>query len=600
MVYDGDCGFCKLWIARWREITAGAVDYEPLQEVAARFPEVPRSEFEHAVKLIEPDGEVFSGAGAVYRSLGKGRGTGVWNWSYDHLPGFAPVSNVAYRFIARHRELAHWVTLLLWGEDVRRPTYYRARRCFLGFLGAIYLVAFLSFWVQADGLIGARGVLPLPQYLSAAHTQIGAKAYRFLPTLLWFNSSNGALHFLCGAGAVLSVLLIAGLAPILCLTLLFAFYLSLTIAGQTFFSFQWDILLLETGFLAIFLAPWRWWLRGNVAVPLSRVALFLLHFLLFKLMLMSGVVKLTSGDPSWWNLTALDYHYWTQPLPTLVGWWADKTPEWFKHFSTAFVLVVEIAGAFLLWFPRHLRLLGVGLLVFLQIVIGLTGNYAFFNLLTLALCLLFVDDSVWPGGRLTRPAYETGLRWPVFVPAFVLLVTLPVNAMLIYEGFQPGVSWPRPVGALYGLLAPFRVVSGYGLFRVMTKDRLEIIIEGSADGIEWKPYEFKWKPGAVDRAPGFVEPHQPRLDWQMWFAALSDVRQNRWFVGLAVRLLEGSPDVLHLLGKNPFPEKPPRYIRAELYRYRFTSRAEHARTGAWWTRTDLREYLPGVSMQGQR
>ena len=228
-------------------------------------------------------------------------------------------------------------------------------------LGAIYLIAFLSFWVQVDGLIGAQGVLPLPQIFSlprirswAAVQPLSSRRY------CWLNSSNAFLHFLCGAGAVLSVLLIVGFAPILCLALLFVSYLSLTIAGQTFFSFQWDILLLETGFLAIFLAPWRWWLRGNVAAPLSPVALFLLHFLLFKLMLMSGVVKLTSGDASWWNLTALDYHYWTQPLPTVVGWWADKTPEWFKHFSTAFVLVVEIAGAFLLWFPRHLRLFGVG------------------------------------------------------------------------------------------------------------------------------------------------------------------------------------------------------------------------------------------------
>ncbi len=190
------------------------------------------------------------------------------------------------------------------------------------------------------------------------------------------------------AGAVLSVLLIAGIAPILCLVLLFASYLSLSIAGQTFFSFQWDVLLLETGFLAIFLAPWRWWpKRGQFPSP-SRAALFLLHFLLFKLMLMSGVVKLTSGDASWGNLTALDYHYWTQPLPTVIGWWADKSPEWFKHFSTAFVLIVELAAAFLIWLPRRLRLLGCGVIVLLQIVIGLTGNYAFFNLLTIALCLL--------------------------------------------------------------------------------------------------------------------------------------------------------------------------------------------------------------------
>jgi hypothetical protein len=318
-------------------------------------------------------------------------------------------------------------------------------------------------------------------------------------------------------------------------------------------------------------------------------------------MFMSGVVKLTSGDPSWWNLTALDYHYWTQPLPTVLGWWADQSPEWIRRFSTAAVLLIEIVAPFLIWFPRRVRLLGCGLLVLLQIAIGLTGNYAFFNLITLALCLLLIDDAVWPGGRrLTNgtPA-ATGRAWSVWPALAVIVVTMPLNAFLIYSGCKPEAKWPAPIEALYGAVAPFRVVNGYGLFRVMTKERSEIIIEGSDDGIEWKPYEFKWKPGALDRMPAFVEPHQPRLDWQMWFAALGDARQNPWFFGLAGRLLENSPAVLRLLGKNPFPEKPPRYLRAELYRYRFSTVAKHKATGQWWQRQDLREYLPTISLRGE-
>ena len=598
LVYDGDCRFCKLWIARWREITAGLIDYEPFQEVAARFPEIAPKEFEEAVKLIEPDGRVFSGAEAVYRSLGKGS-RGFWRWSYERVPGFAPLSNSVYAFIARHRELAHTVTTLLWGKDVRRPTYFNARSWFLRMLGAIYLIAFLSLWLQVDGLIGAKGISPLPDFLSAVYAKLGGHSYLVLPTLCWLNASNTFLHFLCGAGAVVSALLIAEIAPIICLALLFAFYLSLTIAGQDFLSFQWDILLLETGFLAIFLASWRWWPKRSQRAPLSRPALFLLHFLLFKLMLMSGVVKLTSGDPSWWNLTALDYHYWSQPLPTMPGWWMDQSPEWFKHFSTAFVLVVEIAGAFLLWLPRRLRLLGCGAIVLLQILIGLTGNYAFFNLLTIALCLLLIDDAVWPRARLTSKALVAGRNWPIWVPAFVLVVTLPVNAMLLVSAFKPAARWPRSIEAIYGVIEPFRLVDGYGLFRVMTKDRPEIVIEGSADGIDWKPYEFKWKPGALERMPAFVEPHQPRLDWQMWFAALGDVRQNRWFLGLVTRLLENSPDVVALLGKNPFPDQPPRYVRAELYRYRFSTIAERRETGLWWQRKDLRGYIPSVSLHAE-
>jgi lipase maturation factor 1 len=310
-------------------------------------------------------------------------------------------------------------------------------------------------------------------------------------------------------------------------------------------------------------------------------------------------VKLTSGDASWWNLTALDYHYWTQPLPTVLGWWADKSPEWMKHFSTAAVLIIEIIVPFLICFPRRLRLLGCGLLVVLQIVIGLTGNYAFFNLLTLGLCVLLIDDAVWPGrSRLTNPE-PAGSRWSVWIPALVILVTMPLNAFLIFSGFKPAAQWPPAIELLYSLVAPFRIVNGYGLFRVMTKERQEIVIEGSDNGIEWKPYQFKWKPGALDRMPGFVEPHQPRLDWQMWFAALGDARQNPWFIGLALRLLENSPDVVRLLGENPFPKTPPRYLRANIYRYHFSSLAEHEKTGAWWQREDERVYLPQVSLRSE-
>ncbi len=599
LVYDGDCGFCKLWVARWREITAERIDYAPLQETAARFPEVPRAAFERAVKLIEPDGRVWTSAEAVFRSLGASRRFAFGRWSYEHLPGFAPVTEAAYAFIAGHRELAHAVTSFLWGEDVRRPTYFAARRWFLRCLGVIYLIAFLSFWVQADGLVGEHGMLPIRQFLEGAQQQVGNQAYWLLPTFCWFNASTAFLHFLCGTGALISVLLIVGLAPVLCLASLFALYLSLTIAGQDFYSFQWDILLLETGFLAIFLAPWRWRMRPNESPPLSRVAVFLLQFLLFKLMLLSGVVKLTSGDASWWNLTALDYHYWTQPLPTVLGWWADQAPPWFAHFATAFVLMVEIGGAFLIWLPRHLRLLGAGLFVLLQILIGLTGNYAFFNLLSIALCLLLIDDYAWPGARLmNRP--PAGARWPVWAPALVLVVTLPLNALLLFAGWKPDVPWPRPLAVVYSALAPFRIVNSYGLFRVMTKERPEIVIEGSNDGIDWKPYEFKWKPGALDRRPAFVEPHQPRLDWQMWFAALEgDARRSRWFLHFAERLFQNQPDVTALLQTNPFPKMPPRYLRAELYQYRFASMAEHRATGVWWTRSDRRTYLPAVSLGHQ-
>ena len=431
------------------------------------------------------------------------------------MPGFAAVSELAYGFIARHRSAGSAVTRLLWGSDVRPPTYSWARRWFLRALGLIYLIAFVSLWVQVDGLIGSDGISPIKQFLPAVQERLGGRAYWLLPTLCWFNSSNAFLHFLCAGGVALSLLLIAGFVPMVSLIALFVFYLSLTIAGQTFLSFQWDILLLETGFLAIFLAPWQLWPKRGREAPVSRAALFLLKLLLFKLMLMSGVVKLTSGDDSWgwldhsirWSaLTALDYHYWSQPLPTIFAWWADKSPEWFKHFSVAFCLAVEIIAPFFIWAPRRPRLIAAGLIVFLQIAIAITGNYCFFNLLTIALCLLLIDDAAI--GRKYATVIEPRYihRLSTVGAITVILVTLPINAWLIFSAFKPEASSPRALAFIHEHVAPFRIVNGYGLFRVMTKDRGEIVVEGSADGIDWLPYEFKWKPGDRATRAGLVRP----------------------------------------------------------------------------------------------
>jgi predicted DCC family thiol-disulfide oxidoreductase YuxK len=602
-------------------MTAGKIDYTTYQEAAEHFPEIPSQEFKRSLVLIQPNGTVVFAAEAVYRSLAD-RPSREWlAWSYDHVPGFGAVSETGYGFIARHRKFASAITRLLWGKDVRRPSYFWARHWFLRVLGIIYLTAFVSLWVQVDGLVGSNGMSPVNQFLSAVRGQVGPRAYGLLPTLCWFNSSDAFLHFLCGSGVLCSLLLILGIAPALLLVILFVSYLSLTIAGQDFFSFQWDVLLLETGFLSIFFAPWRLWPRKlslrpgppiPATAPVSQAGLFLLKFLLFKLMLMSGVVKLTSGDDSWWNLTALDYHYWSQPLPTVFGWWADKSPEWFKHFSVAFCLVVEIVVPFFIWAPRRLRLIAAGLLIFLQLAIAITGNYCFFNLLTIALCLLLIDDSVAASLRrgviqhrvastaTQRPDYNRRAiteRLSKYGAIGVIIVTLPINAWLIFSAFKPLSRPPRALANLYERLEAFRIVNGYGLFREMTKDRGEIILEGSSDGIDWLPYEFKWKPGDLKRAPGWCAPHQPRLDWQMWFAALGTPRENPWFVALVYRLLQGSHEVNGLVANNPFQDKPPRYIRAMFYRYRFTTVDELRQTGAWWKREELREYLPTLSLE---
>src|SRR4051794_15039916 len=252
LIWDGDCDFCRLWIERWREITAAKVDYVTYQQAAERFPEIPVDQFTRAIVFIKADGEVFFAANAIYRSLAYRRGRRCLAWSYDHVPGFATVSESGYGFIARHRNFASAVTRLLWGKNVRRPTYFWARRWFLRALGVIYLIAFASLWVQVDGLVGSDGMSPANQFLRAVHTQVGPDAYMLLPTLCWFNSTNAFIHLLCGGGVTFSLLLIFDIAQAISLVALFILYLSLTVVGQIFFSFQWDVLLLETGFLSIF------------------------------------------------------------------------------------------------------------------------------------------------------------------------------------------------------------------------------------------------------------------------------------------------------------------------------------------------------------
>ncbi len=470
-------------------------------------------------------------------------------------------------------------------------------RLFRRALGLVFFAAFLSFWVQADGLIGRRGILPSAARLEEAHREAGAAAYRLLPTLCWLAPGDGMVHALCAAGAICSLILVFDVAPAACLFLLWAFYLSLATVAQPFLDFQWDGLLLESALLALFLAPWR---GGKRASPPPRSGILLLRWLLFRLMFSSGVVKLASGDPAWRSLTALTHHYETQPLPTRIGWYAHQLPPACQRLSVLAMVAIELVVPFFLFAPRRLRHAAAAAIALLQVAIALTGNYAFFNFLTIALCLLAFDDRalarlrprgepVPPPPAAPRPAALRALR-PALAGAAFGLSLVPMAALL-----RPR-RWPAPVLAAYGAVEPLRSFNSYGLFAVMTMTRPEILIEGSRDGETWIPYEFRWKPGDPNRAPAFVAPHQPRLDWQMWFAALGEERDNPWFLAFLRRLLEGSPPVLRLLARDPFPGGPPRYVRATLYDYRFTDFAARRRTGAWWVREPIGPYGPVVTL----
>ena len=605
VIFDGDCGFCRRTVERMKEITGDRADYAAAQEVGEEFPSILPEEFTREVKLVETDGHVYGAAEAVCRLIfdaGKSPWSGVPLWAYRKVPGVRWASETGYRFVAEHRTLFSALVRWLWGNDLRRATYQTARTWFLRVLGAVYFVAFLSLRVQVDGLIGKDGIQPFAPVLGYVHTQKGfAWGMAHLPGLAWFiGGGDGAIHFLCNGGMALALLLIAGVCPALCLVLLWAFYLSLTTAGQVFLSFQWDVLLLEVGFLSIFLAPLRWWTgwRGD-AGPVARIALFLMRWLLFRFMLMSGVVKLTSGDVTWLHLTALHYHYETQPLPTWIGWWAHQAPGWWQACSLVFVFVVELIAPFFVWGPRRVRLAGFWLLVLLQALIALTGNYGFFNLLTAALCLLLLDDRQWP--RWLAVSAEESLprvrRWPWWLLAPVAVVYSVFGVLLLWRAFVPSATWPQALEQVYGYAAPFRSLNDYGLFRTMTTERPEVIVEGSNDGEHWRAYPFRWKAGDPRRAPGFVAPYMPRLDWQMWFAALDREDALPWFEPFLLRLLQGSPAVHGLLEDDPFPDAPPRYVRALLYDYHFTDPAERRRSGAWWRREERGVYFPAVSLQ---
>jgi hypothetical protein len=484
-------------------------------------------------------------------------------------------------------------------------TFAGSRRLFFRLLGFVYLVAFVSLAVQITGLVGDHGVLPVREFLTRVHQRYGASAYYNWPTLVWLSASDAWLSSLCWSGAIASLLLIVGIVPPATAALLWVLYLSVTTAGQVFLQFQWDSLLLETGLLAVLYAPFAWREHAGDVIEPPRIVRWTIWLLAFKLTFLSGITKILSGDPTWANWTALSYHYETQPIPAWTSWFMYQLPRPVHYWSTAGTLFIELGVSWLIFLPsrfRRARLTACVLMILLQVGIGATGNYGFFNLLTIVLYLALLDDRTL--GRLLprkeRAESEYGddpthtstagfvrrvvtvLRLGIAVCIAILSVMTLVREMdrtrRVRGVFDRG--WAE---AVFAWVAPFNSVNGYGLFRVMTTERPEIVIEVSADGAVWKEQEFRWKPGNVMRRPAFVEPHMPRLDWQMWFAALDPFSAQEWLLPLADRLLAGEPTVTSLLGPNPLDRRP-RYVRLAYYQYHFTSFAERAKTGAWWKR----------------
>lgn len=507
------------------------------------------------------------------------------------------------------------------GQALSPPEGTLGTWLFLRGLGLSFVCAFASLWPQLLGLIGARGILPAGPYLRALASQFGAERFVLLPTLFWLGASDTALLAVATLGLLCGLLLCLGLLECWALAGAWLCYLSLVSVGREFLSFQWDGLLLEVALWSLPLVLHRPQRRPGLRPPIP-IARVLLGLLLLRFMFAAGWAKLASGDSVWRDLSALDYHFFTQPLPSPLAYYAHQLPTGVKKAATATMFAIELVVPFFV-LPRWvLRRWAALALIALQVAIAATGNYGFFNLLSAVLVLPFLPDAwlrrLFPSRlwRFLQPrranpdalteeaepapvSTRTHDRLASAAAAIRLLlfaVLVPLSLVQAALMFVPEERIPAPALRALEYSSVIHGVNRYGLFAVMTRERPEIVLEGTVDGETWLPYEFKYKPGALAQRPRYSAPHQPRLDWQMWFAALRPYRRGGWIDGLCIRLLQGSPDVLWLFDHDPFYGRKPQQIRAIRYRYEFTSLAERRAAGAYYKRRDPEPYLGPVSL----
>ncbi len=589
LAYDGDCGFCAYWVRYWQRLTGARVRYAPYQTIAADHPEVSEGEFAAAIQLFEAGGARYSGAAAAFRVLALAPDGGASLWLYRRVAGFAALAEAVYRLVARHRVAAYHWSRLLWGAERFPSTWHLVSWLFLRLLGLTFLIAFVSIGTQILGLVGSDGILPIKHSLEAFAAQYGTDRYLAAPTLFWIDHSDSALIGVCVVGAMASVLVVLNRLTRTMLTVAFVLHLSLWVAMPVFGDIQPDALILEVGLLGIFLTAG------------SRIVVWLFRWLLFRFMLLSGLVKLLTHDASWAHLRALDFHYETQPLPTPLAWYAHHLPEWFQQLSVLTMFGIELGLPWLIFMPRRPRFVAAAGFLVLQIAISLTGNYYFLNLLTIFLCLFLLDDralvALLPARLVARVPYRLPNPGRLATWAAGVLAALIVSINLAFTwGRIERRPLPAPLAEVVETASRFGVTNFYGFFGVINTVRREIIIEGSMDGEHWKPYEFRYKPGDVRHCPRWSIPHQPRLDWTMWFTAAEPPYRNPWLGDFLHKLLQGSAPVLTLLGQRPFPDGPPTWMRVSLYRYRFTTPAERAATGDCWARKPLGLYVPPMRL----
>lgn len=533
-----------------------------------------------------------------------------------------------------------------WGALIGSRGHLIPRWIFLRALGLIYFSAFYSLLFQIRGLIGPDGILPAHQYLQAVERSLpGLTRFWFAPTLFWLSTSNHALIVVAIIGLVASLLVIANVWPRLTLFICLVCFLSFVSAAGDFSNYQSDGMLLEAGFISLFFAPRGIWPGLGAASAPSPASRFLLLWEWFRIYFESGLVKLLSGDQEWRHFTAMDEYYQNGPLPTWIGWYMQHLPHWFHAFTVGATLTMELVLVLMLFMPRRFRIICFFIVTPWQIIVIATANYTFLNYLVLSLGFLLLDDqfivcfipqrfrSGFPF-KACHPERSEAESKPCPEPAEGDL-QFPSNAT--NDESDPGTSldmskpWTRHVSAIrlaisavflswifyvttaelihmlwreaplpstpIAALEPFRIANQYGLFAVMTRGRYEIEFQGSNDGDNWTAYPFRYKPQALNQSPGIYAPYQPRFDWNLWFASLGNWRQNSIVPLTEEHLLTSSPDVLALFASNPFPQSPPKYVRAMLWQYWFTSMTQKSENGLWWRRELLGLYAPELTLR---
>jgi hypothetical protein len=475
---------------------------------------------------------------------------------------------------------------------------YRLTRFFiLRLLGFVYAIAFLVAANQLVPLIGHHGLTPAVRFLEVVQSELGSRSAGMMriPSLFWLGISDRGLLVVAWSGFALSLIVLAGYANAIILAILWTMYMSIVHIGQIWYGYGWETQLLETGFLSIFICPLID-LRPFPRRPPPILVIWLFRWLGFRIMIGAGLIKLR-GDPCWRDLTCLYYHYETQPIPNPFSRFLHFAPHWFHKFETAWNHFVEVIVPWFSFGPRPVRHVAGVLLITFQIVLIVSGNLSFLNYVTIIPFLACFDDTFW---RRVFPAFLFRHTREGESSRTQVGVSLALAILVAYLSIAPVANLISNRQLMNFSFDPLNLVNTYGAFGSVGNERDEIIFEGTDDAIiagdtKWKEYEFKAKPGDPNRRPQFVAPYQPRLDWQIWFAAMASPADYPWTLHFVWRLLHNDSGTLSLLANNPFPSAPPRYIRARLYRYQFAPLGDTA----WWRREPIGEWLPALSVEDE-